>query len=586
MLKEKLAACLREAVLEAQQQGNLVATTLPEITVEHPQNPEHGDFASVLPLKLARAMGMSPMSIAERVYKHISPPFEIDKVTVVSPGFINFNLRDDWLSKQVELILQAGKSYGDIELGKGSRVQLEFVSVNPTGPLHVGHGRGAVLGSTLANVLSAAGYSVEKEYYVNDMGNQIDSFGHSLYARYQQCLGKEITMPPDGYFGNYMTDLAREIIREQGGKDEAISKIADARFEGKEPAEEIGKIGLALIIQGIKEDLKLLNIDFDVWFSEKSLYLGGKAAKKGEEKEGKLNNSLLCGNAAFAGTAGKAMALLQNGGYVVKKENATWFESSALGEDKDNVLVRSDGSPTYFASDIAYHYNKFLERKFDTVIDIWGADHQGHVPRMKAVLKALELNPKKLKVIICQLVTLRRGEEAVKVSKRSGDIITLREVIDEVGPDACRFFFLSRSADSQMDFNIELAKKQSADNPVYYVQYAHARIASILRLAQQRRINYDQGDVSLLSTEPELTLIRRLMLLPEIIEQIATTLEPHHLPYYAQDLATVFHSFYKQCRVVSQDEELTKARLKLVRATQIVLAKVLHFMGMTAPERM
>jgi arginyl-tRNA synthetase len=301
-------------------------------------------------------------------------------------------------------------------------------------------------------------------------------------------------------------------------------------------------------------------VDFDVWFSEKDLY-------QGEQYQ-------------------KAMSLLQSKGYIARKENAVWFESSALGEDKDNVLVRSDGSPTYFASDISYHYNKFLERKFDCVIDIWGADHQGHVPRMKAAAKALGVDPQRLEVVICQLVTLRRGEEVVRLSKRSGDIITLREVIEEVGADACRFAFLSRSADSQMDFDLELAKKQSADNPVYYVQYAHARIASILRLAGQREIDYGQGDVALLTTEPELSLIRKLMLLPEIVEQVVTTLEPHHLPYYAQDLATVFHSFYKQCRVVSQDEALTKARLKLVRASQIVLARVLHLMGMTAPESM
>jgi arginyl-tRNA synthetase len=314
------------------------------------------------------------------------------------------------------------------------------------------------------------------------------------------------------------------------------------------------------MLQGIKQDLELLNVVFDCWFSERSLYTGGQYSQ--------------------------AMELLQSGAYVAKKENATWFESSALGEDKDNVLVRSDGSPTYFASDIAYHYNKFLERKFDQVIDIWGADHQGHVPRMKAVLKALGCGPEQLKVIICQLVTLRRGEEIVKVSKRSGDIITLREVIEEVGPDPCRFIFLSRSADSQMDFDMELAKKQSADNPVYYVQYAHARIASILRLAKQREIDYSQGDVSLLTSEPELALIRRLILLPEIVERVAVALEPHHLPYYAQDLATVFHSFYKQCRVVSEDQALTRARLKLVKASQTVLAKVLRLMGMTAPETM
>jgi arginyl-tRNA synthetase len=552
MVKQELARCLQQAVLEAQRKGVLASAALPEVLIEHPQNPEHGDFASGLPLKLARAMKMSPMAIAEKVSEHIVPPPQIDKIWTASPGFINFTLREDWLSTEVESVLAAGESYGDIELGKGKRVQLEFVSVNPTGPLHIGHGRGAVLGSTLANVLNASSYTVEKEFYVNDMGNQISNFGRSLYARYQQCLGKEAAVPPDGYHGNYMVDLAEEIIQEQSDRFLLLSE--------SEAASQLAEVGVARMLQVIKQDLEMLNVVFDNWFSEKSLYQGGQYSK--------------------------AMELLQGGGYIAKKENATWFESSSLGEDKDNVLVRSYGSPTYFASDVAYHYNKFLERKFDRVIDIWGADHQGHVPRMKAVLKALGCDPEQLKVIICQLVTLRRGEEIVKVSKRSGDIITLKEVVDEVGADACRFIFLSRSADSQMDFDIELAKRQSADNPVYYVQYAHARIASILDFAKEREIDCSQGDVSLLTTEPELILIRRLILLPEIVEQVAVTLEPHHLPYYAQDLATVFHSFYKQCRVVSKDEALTKARLKLVKATQIALAKVLHLMGMTAPKKM
>ncbi len=555
MLKQELARCLQQAVAEAQRKGALAPAALPEVLevlIEHPQNPEHGDFASGLPLKLARTMRMPPMAIAEKISEHIVPPPQIDRLWVAPPGFINFTLREDWLSTLVGPILAAGESYGNIDLGKGKRVQVEFVSVNPTGPLHVGHGRGAVLGSTLANVLTASGYAVEKEYYINDMGNQIDNFGRSLYARYQQCLGKEAAMPPDGYYGNYMIDLAKEIAQEQGDKFLWLPE--------SEAASQLAEIGIVKVLQRIKEDLELLNVNFDTWFSERSLYQGGQY--------------------------NRAMELLQSGGYIAKKENATWFESMSLGEDKDNVLVRSDGFPTYFASDIAYHYNKFVERRFDWVIDIWGADHQGHVPRMKAMLKALGQNPEQLKVILCQLVTLQRGREIVKVSKRSGDIITLREVIDEVGSDACRFLFLARSADSQMDFDMELAKRQSADNPVYYVQYAHARIASIIRLAEHREIDYSQGDVSLLTTEPELTLIRRLILLPEIVERVALTLEPHHLPYYAQDLATGFHSFYKQCRVVSEDEALTKARLKLVRATQIVLAKILHLMGMTAPEKM
>jgi arginyl-tRNA synthetase len=539
-------------MIEAQNKGSLAFAAIPEIIIEHPQDPEHGDFASGLPLKLARTMKMSPMAIAEEIYKHISPPTEIDRVIVAPPGFINFVLRNDWLSKQVESILAANKSYGTLTLGRGKRIQLEFVSANPTGPLHVGHGRGAVLGSTLANVLCDAGYQVKKEYYSNDAGSQVETFAHSLYARYQQCLGRETDMPPDGYWGSYMIDLAKQIADEEGDRFLSLPQ--------EKATLELGRIGIDRIIESIKGTLKLINVEFDTWFSEKSLYEGRQYDR--------------------------AVELLNGGNYVVKKDNATWFESSILGEDKDNVLVRSDGSPTYFASDVAYHYNKFLERKFDWVIDIWGSDHQGHVPRMKAVIKALGKDPEQLMVIICQLVTLRRGEELVKVSKRSGDIVTLREVIDEVGSDACRFFFLSRSADSQMDFDIELAKRQSADNPVYYIQYAHARIASILRLAKEKRIDYSQGDVFLLTSEPELTLIRRLILLPEIIDRVATALEPHHLPYYAYDLATTFHSFYKQCRVVSKDEALAKARLKLVRATQIVLAKVLQLMGMTAPESM
>jgi len=552
MVKRRLTELLAQAASEAQQSGKLPSVTLPEVAIEHPQKPEYGDYASSLPLKLARATGVNPLAIANDIVSFMVPSSEIAHVAVASPGFINFTLKNDWLIGQVNSILLAGDSYGDTDLGKGSRVQLEFVSVNPTGPLHVGHGRGAILGSTLANVLAAAGYNVEKEYYINDAGSQIDAFYRSLYARYQQCLGIDAEMPSDGYLGSYMIDLAKEIIAEE--KDRFLT------LPEQEAVSQLGQLGLDKIMKQIKSDLELLGVSFDVWFSERSLHDNGQYQR--------------------------AVSLLRQGGYITEKEGATWFVSTALGDDKDNVVVRGDGSPTYFASDIAYHYNKFLERKFDKVINIWGADHQGHVSRMKAVVGALGIAPERLEVIISQMVTLRRGDEMVRVSKRSGDVITLREVVDEVGTDACRFFFLSRSADSQMDFDLELAKKQSADNPVYYVQYAHARIASILRLAQQRGIDYGEGDVSLLTTEPELTLIRKMLRLPEIVEIVVYTLEPHHLTYYAQDLATVFHSFYKQCRVVSQDEVLTKARLKLVEAAKIVLAKTLHLMGLTAPEMM
>ena len=552
MLKQTLIELLKRAASEAQQLGKLSPVTLPEVVVEHPRNPEHGDYASSLALKLARATGLDPIAIANDMVGLMVPGPEISRITVAPPGFINFILKSDWLVSQVESILAAGDSYSNINLGQGKRVQVEFVSVNPTGPLHVGHGRGGVLGSTLANVLTGAGYEVETEYYINDAGSQIDAFYRSLYARYQQGLGIDAEMPSDGYLGSYMLDLAKEIIAEEGDRFLTLPE--------PEAVSQLGQLGVERMIELIKSALKSLGVTFDVWFSEQSLY-------DNEQYD-------------------KAMSLLRKGGYIAEREGATWFVSTALGEDKDNVVVRGDGSPTYFATDIAYHYDKFLRRKFDKVINIWGADHQGHVSRMKAVIGALGIPPERLEVIISQMVTLRRGDELVRASKRSGDIITLREVIDEVGSDACRFFFLSRTADSQMDFDLELAKKQSEDNPVYYVQYAHARIASILRLAQERGIDFRGGDVSLLTTEPELTLIRKTLLLPEVVEVVASILEPHHLTYYAQDLATVFHSFYKQCRVVSQDEALTRARLKLVEAAKIVLAKTLHLMGMTAPERM
>ncbi len=543
---------MTQSALAAQQAGKLPSVTLPEANIERPQRPEHGDYASSFPLKLARAAGTQPLAIARYIARLLPAIPEIGSVVVAPPGFINFTLNNSWLSQQVDTILQAGDTYGNIDLGQGTKLQVEFVSVNPTGPLHVGHGRGAILGSTLANVLTAAGYRVEKEYYINDAGSQMDVFYRTLYARYRQSQNIETEIPSQGYAGSYMIDLAQEIAAEEGD-----------RFLKKPEAEaiaQLGKLGLQRMLTQIKTDLELLGVTFDTWFSEQYLYDKGQYDK--------------------------VMSLLRQGGHIAEKEDATWFVSTALGEDKDNVVVRSDGSPTYFAADIAYHYNKFIERKFDRVINIWGADHQGHVSRMKAVLGALDIDPKRLEIIISQMVTLKRGDEVVRVSKRSGDIITLRELIDEVGRDACRFFFLCRSANSHMEFDLELAKKESPDNPVYYVQYAHARIASILRLAQEKGIDYRDGDVSLITAESELILIRQLMLLPELVETVASSLEPHHLPYYAQDLATVFHSFYKQCRVVSKNEALTRARLKLVAAAKIALARTLHLMGMNAPEKM
>ncbi len=550
--KKQLIDMLTGAANKAQKSGKIPAVNLPEVTIERPQNAEHGDYASSFPLKLARAARVNPLVIARELASLMEAESGIADIAAAPPGFINFTLKTNWLTSQVNYILTAGDNFGNSDMGKGTKVQIEFVSANPTGPLHVGNGRGAILGSALAAVFAASGYTVEQEYYINDAGTQINTFYRSLYVRYQQALNVDAQMPSDGYQGTYLVDLAKEIVAEAGDK---FLKMPEA-----EATEGLGQIGLKKMLERIRQDLELLRVEFDVWFGEKSLYESGLYQK--------------------------VMDILRKNGFLTEREAATWFVSTALGDDKDNVVVRGDGSPTYFASDIAYHYDKFIIREFDKVIDIWGADHQGHVSRMKAVVSALGIDPRKLDVILYQLVTLCRGNEVVRLSKRSGDMITLREVIEEVGADACRFFFLARSADSQMEFDLELAKKQSQDNPVYYVQYAHARISSILRLAKEKGIDYADGDVSLLTSEPELTLIRKMLRLSEIIEIMALTSEPHHLTYYAQDLATVFHSFYKQCRVVTDDRAMTNARLKLVEATQVVLAKTLHLMGITAPEKM
>ena len=547
MIKHELAKLVERAAKEAQSKEMIPPAALPEISVERPQNPEHGDYASTMALKLARAARMNPIAIANAIASNFPPVPGVESVTVVAPGFINFRLTDDWLREQVGAILKAREAYGNLDMGKGLRIQIEFVSANPTGPLHVGNGRGAMLGNALANLLSAAGYNVEKEYYINDAGSQIEVFARSLHARYIQALGREIAFPEDGYGGAYMIELGEDIAKEYG--EQYIDKV-----------EELGNMGLERMLNMIRTDLEKLGVVFDSWYRESSIYKGGKYEN--------------------------AIKILREKGYVSEREGALWFNSTSLGEDKDNVLVRSTGVPTYFASDAAYHYDKLVERGFDRAINIWGADHMGHVSRVKAVLSAMGIDPERLKIIIMQLVTLKRGAEAVRLSKRTGDIITLSEVLEEVGADACRFFFLSRSADSQMDFDLELAKQQSNDNPVYYVQYAHARIAGILRHAAERGIDWSDGDVSLLSEEAELELIRQMILLPELVEIAANTLEPHSLPHYSQELATSFHSFYTVCRVVSDDIPMTKARLKLVEAAKIVLARTLGLMGMTAPENM
>ena len=555
MVLDLIHNLVTQAVEQARRDGLLQLETMPEAQVERPGNPEHGDFATSLPLRLARATRINPLQLAEELAKYLPATKEIDRVVAAAPGFINFYLDDQWLQQQVETVRDLGPAYGNAALGKGQRVMVEFVSVNPTGPVHVGHARGAVLGSTLANILEAAGYQVTREYYINDAGTQMEAFYRSVYARYKQALGQAADLPSNGYMGEYVAEMGSQIAEDQG------SRFTD--MDEPTAIKEIGALGRNRMVDLIRNDLDQIGVAFDNWFSESSLFA--------------------------AGEYDEAMGLLRDRGYLLEREDALWFSSSALGDDKDNVVVRSTGEPTYFASDIAYHYNKFIKREFDEVVNIWGADHQGHVPRMKSAISALGVDPVKLTILISQMVTLKRGQEVVRASKRTGELVTLRELADEVGQDACRYLFLARTPSTQMEFDLELAKRESAENPVYYVQYAHARNASILNLARSRAIDWSEGDVTLLTDPSELSLIRAVLRLPELITQMARTLEPHHLPHYTMELATAFHWFYENCRVISanpEDNDFTLARLKLVESAQIVFRRALHLMGMNAPERM
>ena len=555
MVLHTVRELVSQAVQQAQNDGLLQLETTPEIQIERPGKLENGDFATSLPLRLARATRINPLQLAESLVQLIPACDEIEKVVAAHPGFINFYLKDTWVQKQLEEVRRAGNGYGTGDLGQGQKMMVEYVSVNPTGPVHVGHARGAVLGSALANILSAAGYRVTQEYYVNDAGTQMQAFYGSVYARYLQSLGQEAAMPANGYAGEYIADLAEEIAESEG-----------TRFIGMDEAQalrEMGDIAREKMIDLIRDDLTQIGVGFDNWFSERTLF--------------------------DQGDYDRALQVLKDKEFLSERENAVWFNSTQLGDDKDNVVIRSSGEPTYFASDIAYHYNKFVVREFQSVVDIWGADHQGHVPRMKSAVAALGIEPERLTVLISQMVTLKRGDEVVRASKRTGDFVTLRELTDEVGADACRYFFLARTPSTQMEFDLELAKQESSENPVYYVQYGHARIASILNSAREQNIDWSAGDVSLLTHPSELSLIRTMLRLPELVEQMARALEPHQLPHYTMELATAFHWFYENCRVISSHEEdaqMNLARLKLVESAQIVFRRSLELMGMSAPERM
>nr|WP_277998760.1 arginine--tRNA ligase [Moorella sulfitireducens] len=550
-----MAAALRDAAAAARAAGELSFETLPDFVIETPRDKSHGDFAANLALLLARQARQSPRNVAEILVRHLGKPQPgVARIEVAGPGFINFILDSRWFLPVLPAVLAEDDHYGRSNIGQGIKVQVEFVSANPTGLLHMGNARGAALGDSIANLLTAAGYDVTREFYINDAGNQIENFGLSLEARYLQALGLDAALPADGYHGEDLVETVRRFVDRYGDKyldaDPALRREMLVRFALEE---KLAAIRLVL------EDFGVI---YDVWFSEQSLHDSGAVAR--------------------------AIADLDRAGYIYEKDGALWFKATRFGAEKDEVVVRKNGLPTYFAADIAYHRNKF-ERGFERVINIWGADHHGHVARLKGALQALGYDPGRLEVVLMQLVRLYQGGEVLRMSKRTGHYVTLNELIDEVGRDAARYFFVMLKSDSHLEFDLDLARSQTADNPVFYVQYAHARICSILRLAKERGMEVPparEARLELLEEPAEVELIKQIAALPETVVGAAQALEPHRLTRFAHDLAGLFHSFYTTCRVLDDDPELRKARLVLVEATRITLRNVLHLLGVSAPERM
>lgn len=553
-IRGELEKALANSLQASRECGLIKVDQAPEIMVEVPREKDHGDFATNLAMLLAKPARMAPRKAAEILVQNFSAGTWVERVEIAGPGFINFYLKPGWVYLALPRILAQGGGYGSVDIGRGGKVQVEFVSANPTGLLHMGNARGAALGDSIAAILKFAGYDVTREFYINDAGNQIENFARSLEARYLQLTGQDIPVPEDGYHGE---DLIATCIsfREKYGDsytevDEGVRRSALASFALEEK------------LKAIKSVLSDFGVNYDVWFSEQSL----------------LDD----------GTVQDTLEFLRGKGCVYETEGALWFKATDFGVEKDEVLVRSNGLSTYFASDIAYHRNKF-QRGFEWVIDIWGADHHGHVPRMKAAVKALGYDPSALEVVIMQLIRLYKGGEIVRMSKRSGQFVTLEDLVEEVGRDAARYFFVMRSADSHLDFDLDLAKSESNENPVYYIQYAHARICSILRqLDEQGGQMPDPGraDYSLLKEEYELALARKLADFPGEVASAATGLAPQRIARYLHELAGLLHSFYNSHRVIVPEKDLSAARLVLVEATRITLKNGLGLLGINAPERM
>ena len=572
-IKDILAAAIKEAAQKAIDKGSLKQGVLPEVMLEVPPQKEFGDFATNFAMQSARSLHCAPRQIAQAVVDNLDCP-SVDRMEIAGPGFINFYLKQNWTADLLANILAAGEAYGNLPANDLGRVQVEYVSANPTGPLHIGHARGAAVGSAMVNLLRAAGYDVESEYYINDAGNQMNNLAASVNARYLQLLKLEemggvpadltvkqldemptgIPFPENGYHGYDIIETAQRIIRIYGkefvalDEKERLAKFLDIAYKEK--------------LAGLKEDLEAFGVTFDVWFSEKSLHEANKIRE--------------------------AVDFLQERGYIYEQGGALWLNSTAQGDDKDRVVIRDNGVPTYFAADIAYHRNKF-ERGFARVINLWGADHHGYIARVKAAVNALGFDANNLEIMLLQMVRLYRNGDIVKLSKRTGETITLRELMDEVGTDAARYFFCMRSLDSQLDFDMTLATEKSNENPVYYIQYAHARISSIGRQLAEAGIEavaLDKLNLGVLETPEELALIKKLGEYPELIARAARERAVHSVATYAYELAGLFHSFYNQCRILSVETELQQARIALVKAVGHTIRHALGILGVSAPERM
>jgi len=586
-MKQKLASVIEKALAGIKNQGIIDETVTPKITIERTRDPLHGDFASNIAMILAKPAKMNPRQLAEKIVNDLPEDPAIRSVEIAGPGFINFFINPNAQYQIIPQIHDLGHEFGKSDIGGGKKIQVEFVSANPTGPLHVGHGRGAAYGSVVSDLLEAVGFEVHREYYVNDAGRQMDILATSIWLRYLEECGEIIPFPSNGYRGDYIRDIAREIHQHsendyrkpaelvmenlpedepQGGDKEAyIDALINRAKELLDASqyEDIFSLGLKQILDDIKEDLTEFGVTFQEWFSERQLMMNGSVQE--------------------------ALQRLDKAGHLYQKEGATWFASSQLGDEKDRVVIRDNGQTTYFASDIAYHMNK-LDRGFDQIIDIWGADHHGYIPRVKAALQALGANPEKLKVLLVQFAVLYRGKEKIPMSTRAGEFVTLRQLRNEVGKDAARFFYAMRRSEQHLDFDLKLATSKTNENPVYYVQYAHARVCSVFRQLDEKGCtrNIPQGMDSLakLNQSHEIDLIASLSRYPEIIEKAVLTYEPHQLILYLRELANEFHTYYNAHQFLVEDAALRNARLNLIDAVKQVIANGLDLLNINAPESM